>query len=164
MIMRWDGAVGFAGGVVEPEEAADAKAGAVAVRAAAEQALRRELREEVGVTDAGELEHVCTHLTAANGSRSHFWAREIDVEKFIEIESGVRRGMHFGCEVMGAFRAPLFPGQLESFFRSNFPPGALAQLLIFLSKKNLIPAADLEAAVQVRAVDCTRVLLVTCAS
>jgi 8-oxo-dGTP pyrophosphatase MutT (NUDIX family) len=159
MIMRWDGAVGFAGGVVEPEEAADAKAGAVAVRAAAEQALRRELREEVGVTDAGELEHVCTHLTAANGSRSHFWAREVDVEKFIEIESGVRRGMHFGCEVMGAFRAPLFPGQLESFFRSNFPPGALAQLLIFLSKKNLIPAADLEAAVQVRAIDCTRVLL-----
>jgi 8-oxo-dGTP pyrophosphatase MutT (NUDIX family) len=57
MTMRWDGAVGFAGGVVEPDEAADAKAGAVAVRAAAEQALRRELREEVGVTDAGELEH-----------------------------------------------------------------------------------------------------------
>ncbi len=58
MIMRWDGAVGFAGGVVEPDEAADAKAGSVAVRAAAEQALRRELREEVGVTDASELEHV----------------------------------------------------------------------------------------------------------
>jgi 8-oxo-dGTP pyrophosphatase MutT (NUDIX family) len=153
MIMRWDGCVGFAGGDVEAEEAADAKAGAVAVRAAAEKALRRELREEVGVTEAGELEHICTHLTAANGSRSHFWAREVDVEKFIEIESGVRRGMHFGCEVMGAFRAPLFPGQLESFFRSNFPPGAQAQLLIFLSKKNLIPAADLEAAVQVRALE-----------
>lgn len=117
MIMRWDGCVGFAGGDVEVEEAADAKAGAVAVRAAAEKALRRELREEIGVTEAGELEHICTHLTAANGSRSHFWAREVDAEKFIEIESGVRRGMHFGCEVMGGFRAPLFPGQLESFFR-----------------------------------------------
>jgi 8-oxo-dGTP pyrophosphatase MutT (NUDIX family) len=150
MIVRWDGMLGFAGGVVEPEEACDPKDGASAVRAAAEKALRRELREELGVTEAGELEHICTHLTAANGSRSHFWAREVDVEKFIEIESGVRRGMHFGCEVMGAFRAPLFPSQLESFFRSNFPPGALAQLLIFLSKKNMIPVRDLEAAVQVR--------------
>jgi len=149
MIVRWDGMLGFAGGVLEPEEAADVKEGGAAVKAAAEKALRRELREEVGVTEAGELEHICTHLTAANGSRSHFWAREVDEEKFIEIESGVRRGMHFGQEVMGAFRAPLFPTQLESFFRSNFPPGALAQLLIFLSKKNLIPARDLEAAVQV---------------
>jgi 8-oxo-dGTP pyrophosphatase MutT (NUDIX family) len=150
MIVRWDGMLGFAGGVVEAEEASDAKEGAAAARAAAEKALRRELREELGVTDAGPLEHVCTHLTAANGSRSHFFAREVDEEKFIELESGVRRGMHFGCEVMGAFRAPLFPSQLESFFRSNFPPGCLAQLLIFLSKNNLIPSRDLEAAVQVR--------------
>jgi hypothetical protein len=71
--------------------------------------------------------------------------------------------MQFGCEVMGAFRAPLFLGQMESFFRSNFPPGALAQLLIFMLKKQLIPAADLEAAVQMRAIKRTRVLLVMCA-
>jgi 8-oxo-dGTP pyrophosphatase MutT (NUDIX family) len=150
MIVRWDGMLGFAGGVVEEEEAEVALEVAGAVQAAAEKALRRELREEIGLTDAGALEHVCTHLTAANGSRSHFFAREVDEEKFIEIESGARRGMHFGCEVMGVFRAPLFPSQLESFFRSNFPPGALAQLLIFLSKKNLIPVRDLEAAVQVK--------------
>jgi 8-oxo-dGTP pyrophosphatase MutT (NUDIX family) len=159
MIVRWDGMLGFAGGAVEPEEAADAKDGDVAARAAVENALRRELREELGVVEAGDLEHICTHLTAANGSRSHFWAREIDYEKFIEIESGVRRRVHFGSEVMGAFRAPLFPSQLESFFRSNFPPGALAQLLIFLSKKNLIPARELEAAVQV---DFAELLFVGC--
>ena len=92
MIVRWDGMLGFAGGVVEPEEAAGEQGDAVAVRAAVEQALRRELREELGVTEAGALEHICTHLTAANGSRSHFWAREVDEEKFIELESGVRRG------------------------------------------------------------------------
>ena len=37
MIVRWDGMLGFAGGVVEPEEASDPKDGASAVRAAAEK-------------------------------------------------------------------------------------------------------------------------------
>jgi hypothetical protein len=46
MIVRWDGMLGFAGGVVEEEEEADAQEGAGAVRAAAEKALRRELRED----------------------------------------------------------------------------------------------------------------------
>uniref|UniRef100_A0A7S4URW4 U8 snoRNA-decapping enzyme n=2 Tax=Guillardia theta TaxID=55529 RepID=A0A7S4URW4_GUITH len=143
MQVRFDGKLGFFGGIVEPGESM-------------QQALVRELREELNYVASPNLEgfeHVVSHEVPSERMRAHFYAKEVTTEEFFEVERNAHKALHFGSETLGVFRAPLFINDADefgadaagmpNFLRGNFHQAVVEELLCLIARKRLISQAKL---------------------
>jgi U8 snoRNA-decapping enzyme len=147
MQVRFDGKIGFFGGEVEEGETV-------------ENTLARELREELNVSGASPetgFEYLCSHEIASTRTRAHFFAKEVSKEQFFEIEAKAREAQHFGSEVLGTFRAPVFVQESEddealeskglpNFLRSNLHHGVVEELIWLVASKDLVSRKNLQLA------------------
>ena len=144
MQARFDGKLGFFGGLVEEDETV-------------ETTLQRELREELNCSDVTGFEYLCSHEVPADDMRTHFFVKEVSEEAFFQIEADACKAQHFGSEVLGYIRAPLFvnesdqagadPSGLPNFLRSCFHKGVIEELVYLLAARKLLALPKLEKAV-----------------
>lgn len=146
MQVRFDGKLGFFGGHVEEDESM-------------EDTLARELREELNLNGASAetgFEYLCSHEIASTKMRAHFFAKEVTKEEFYEIEGKAREAQHYGSEVLGTFRAPVYVQDdadeeeeglkgtgLPNFLRGNMHQGVMEELVWLIASKELVPRKQL---------------------
>ncbi|XP_018530874.1 U8 snoRNA-decapping enzyme [Lates calcarifer] len=147
MQMRFDGLLGFPGGLVNPAEET------------LEAGLSRELLEEVGVALPVSVEdHVATCFAPASSPSSsssrlilHFYVKKIEEEQIREVErAAASTATDHGLEVLGMVRVPLYTmkggGGLGLFMSHTFIGNARSQLVDALLRFNLIAPKDLHKA------------------
>ncbi|XP_014255064.1 uncharacterized protein LOC106669818 [Cimex lectularius] len=139
MQWRFDGHIGFPGGMVDPGETPV-------------QTINRELVEESGIemnrVVLGPEDLLYVHLSRTTNTLLYFYVKKISLQQIEEIErSTVSRG-DFGREVLGLVRPPLytiadgyrgFPAFLDSPFIGN----AKQQLLLGLLLKNIMSQKEI---------------------
>lgn len=124
MQMRFDGYIGFPGGLIDPEDSDIV------------QGLNRELEEEINL----DKEFFCTQqdyfFTCVCHSRKlvlHFYVKEVSHDQFKAMEQKSLVAEEYGKEVLGIIRPPLYkisPNKgFSVFVQSNFIGNALVQLL-----------------------------------
>ncbi|KAK7476495.1 hypothetical protein BaRGS_00032243 [Batillaria attramentaria] len=144
MQMRFDGVLGFPGGLVEAgEDPADG--------------LNREMQEEIGlnveVHKFTAAHHVQTCLNEKKKLLTHFFAMEVTLEKFSALEANVLQAPEYGIETFGIVRVPLFTmgdglRGLPAFLTNQFAGNARTQLLFGLQYMQLLTAEELQEVVQ----------------
>ncbi|XP_044207061.1 U8 snoRNA-decapping enzyme [Thunnus albacares] len=145
MQMRFDGLLGFPGGLVNLSEET------------LEEGLGRELLEELGVALPISVEdHVDScHAPASSPSSSrlitHFYVKKMEEEQIREVESAAAStATDHGQEVLGMVRVPLYitkgGGGLSSFLSHSFIGNARSQLVDALLRFNLVTPKELHKA------------------
>ncbi|XP_051280046.1 U8 snoRNA-decapping enzyme isoform X2 [Dicentrarchus labrax] len=147
MQMRFDGLLGFPGGLVNPSEET------------LEAGLSRELLEELGVALPISVEdHVDScHAPASSSSSSssqlitHFYVKKMEEEQIREVErAAASTAADHGQEVLGMVRVPLYTmkggGGLASFLSHSFIGNARSQLIDSLLRLNLVAPEELHKA------------------
>jgi U8 snoRNA-decapping enzyme len=90
MQMRFDGLLGFPGGLVDPGENPL-------------QAANRELEEEIGLdmqrVKLSDEDHVISFVNKSKTLVLHFYGRELTLQEFKEIELGNLKAPDYGSEV-----------------------------------------------------------------
>lgn len=91
MQVRFDGTLGFPGGIVDHGETP-------------ESAVGREVSEEVGcdstlITFTTD-DHVITHRSDQTHFCLHFFAKEVSLDQFTQLEANAPQAKHWGVEVM----------------------------------------------------------------
>ncbi|KAM4736812.1 U8 snoRNA-decapping enzyme [Anableps anableps] len=149
MQMRFDGLLGFPGGLVNPSEET------------LEEGLTRELLEELGVAVPVSVEdHVesrfAPSLSATSSSSRlilHFYVKKIKEEQIREIEkAAASTAVDHGLEVLGMVRVPLYStksgGGLSFFLSHSFIGSARSQLVNSLLRLHLVSPGDLQRALR----------------
>nr|XP_046252984.1 U8 snoRNA-decapping enzyme [Scatophagus argus]XP_046252985.1 U8 snoRNA-decapping enzyme [Scatophagus argus] len=146
MQMRFDGLLGFPGGLVNPS------------RETLEAGLSRELLEELGVSLPISIEHHVDSCYAPSSSSSsssrlitHFYVKKMEEDQIIEVERAAASvAADHGQEVLGMVRVPLYTmkgeGGLASFLSHSFIGNARSQLVDSLLRFNLVAADELHKA------------------
>ncbi|KAG5836030.1 hypothetical protein ANANG_G00250290 [Anguilla anguilla] len=142
MQMRFDGFLGFPGGIVNPREES------------LEAGLCRELWEEIGMAlKVGPEDHCSSCLALSPPDLvTHFYTKKLREEEVREVErAAVSSAADHGLEVMGMIRVPLYclkKGEgFPSFLSNSFIDSARSQLLAALRVLGLLSQEELEAAV-----------------
>lgn len=142
MQMRFDGFLGFPGGIVNPSEES------------LEAGLSRELWEEIGMALKVGPEDHCSSCLAVSPPNlvTHFYTKKLREEEVREVErAAVSSAADHGLEVMGMVRVPLYclkKGEgFPSFLSHSFIDSARSQLLTTLRVLGLLSQEELEAAV-----------------
>ncbi|XP_068453822.1 U8 snoRNA-decapping enzyme isoform X2 [Clinocottus analis] len=145
MQMRFDGLLGFPGGIVDPAESLEA-------------GLKRELSEELGVSlSIQEEDHLNSCYGPASPSSSprlitHFYAKKMEEEQIRELErAAVTTATDYGQEVLGMIRVPLYTmedgGGLAPFLSHSFVGNARFQLTASLLRLHLVAPEELRDAI-----------------
>ncbi|XP_064832192.1 U8 snoRNA-decapping enzyme isoform X2 [Oncorhynchus masou masou] len=144
MQMRFDGLLGFPGGLVDPSEES------------LEEGLSRELWEELGFSLSVTLEdHVSScHNPSSSSSHliTHFYARRMEEKEIREVEkAAASTATDHGHEVMGMVRVPLYTlkggeGGLPSFLSHSFIGNSRSQLEDALVRFGLVTPEELQTA------------------
>ncbi|XP_069550224.1 U8 snoRNA-decapping enzyme isoform X1 [Brachyistius frenatus] len=150
MQMRFDGLLGFPGGLVDPLEET------------LEAGLSRELSEELGLALPIVVEdHVESRYAPASSPSSpsssssrlitHFYVKMMEEEQIREVERvAASTATDHGQEVLGMVRVPLYTmkggGGLASFLSHSFIGNARSQLVDSLLRFNLVASGDLHKA------------------
>ncbi|CAG0899316.1 unnamed protein product [Cyprideis torosa] len=146
MQMRFDGYLGFPGGLVDPGEEPL-------------ESLNRELHEEINLdlTKFGVTQdlHICSHVCHKNRVVLHFYLKEIFEADLPSIERSALDAHDYGHEALGTIRVPLFTmgdkyRGFPAFLDQNFVGNSRTQLLLGLEKSGLLSADDLKKAVDSR--------------
>ncbi|XP_045166582.2 U8 snoRNA-decapping enzyme-like [Mercenaria mercenaria] len=99
MQLRFDGLLGFPGGLVDPGE--DPVTG-----------LNREMHEEIALDlnkhSFKDENHSVTFLHEKKKLVLHFYIKEVTLEEFKGIEEKCPQAHEYGIETLGSFRPPLF--------------------------------------------------------
>ncbi|XP_003382758.1 PREDICTED: U8 snoRNA-decapping enzyme-like [Amphimedon queenslandica] len=150
MQMRFDGTLGFSGGMVDEGETV-------------EEACTRECSEELGVSPADltitQDDHVTTHYSDKTHFCLHFFAKEVSLELFHEIEKKATSSKDWGDEVLGIVRCPLhtLPNGLgfPAFLRHSFIGNSKVQLLTSIRERGLLTEEEVQTALKTAGlVDC----------
>ncbi|RVE70196.1 hypothetical protein OJAV_G00062020 [Oryzias javanicus] len=148
MQMRFDGLLGFPGGLVNPEEES------------LEAGLSRELLEELGLeVPITEEDYVETCRAPPLSSKStsrlilHFYVKKMEEEQIREVEkAAASTAVDHGLEVMGKVRVPLFRtthnGGLSFFLSHSFIGSARSQLISSLLRLGLVSPQTMEKALR----------------
>ncbi|KAL2103946.1 hypothetical protein ACEWY4_000814 [Coilia grayii] len=143
MQMRFDGLLGFPGGLVDPS-AESLEAG-----------LSRELKEELGVAvPVSPEDHVVScHAPSCPTLITHFYVKKMEESEIKEVErAAVTMATDHGLEVMGMVRVPLYflkkGGGLPSFLSHSFIGNSRSQLLSALQQFSLLSQGELDEAVR----------------
>ncbi|KAE8293110.1 U8 snoRNA-decapping enzyme [Larimichthys crocea] len=146
MQMRFDGLLGFPGGLVNPS------------KETLEAGLSRELLEELGVALPISIEdHVDScHAPASSPSSpsrliTHFYVKKMEEEQIKEVErAAASTAPDHGQEVLGMVRVPLYTrkggGGLAPFLSHSFIGNARSQLVDSLLRFNLVAPEELHRA------------------
>ena len=138
--MRFDGTLGFPGGILDEGETPH-------------HAATRELAEEVGgvvTVEAGD--HVTTSCSPKTGLCLHFFAKQVSLTVLKEMEEGATNSPDWGHEVLGVLRCPLytlpnglgFPAFLNNYFIGN----TRSQLLTAVSRCGLLTEQEVKVAIE----------------
>ncbi|KAK3927760.1 U8 snoRNA-decapping enzyme [Frankliniella fusca] len=142
MQMRFDGHVGFPGGLIEPGEEVV-------------HGLIREMHEEINLNPENnklsEENHVVSHWSPTEKILLHFYVLEVTPEKLTEIEQGALKSHDYGTEVMGTFRVPLYTMSdghrgFPTFLRNSFVGNAYQQLRRGLLEASIMSEEEIRAA------------------
>ncbi|KAL7864714.1 hypothetical protein AOLI_G00161340 [Acnodon oligacanthus] len=141
MQMRFDGLLGFPGGLVKPSEES------------LESGLSRELQEEVGVAVPVTVDDYVSSRLAPSPPQliTHFYTKKMTEPELVEIEkAAVANAVDHGLEVLGMVRVPLYTlrngGGLPWFLSHSFISNSRAQLLGALQRLGLVPQGALDEA------------------
>ncbi|XP_029911558.1 U8 snoRNA-decapping enzyme [Myripristis murdjan] len=145
MQMRFDGLLGFPGGLVNPSEET------------LEAGLTRELLEELGVALPVSVEdHVASCFAPTSSPSSsrlilHFYVKKIEEEQIKEVErAAASTATDHGHEVLGMVRVPIYSFKsgagLPSFLSHSFIGNARSQLLDALLRFKLVTPEELHRA------------------
>ena len=140
--MRFDGYLGFPGGLVDPGETPV-------------EAVNRELKEEVGIEQqiVSEQHHQFTHVNKKQNFILHFYAVEVSKSEILEFEKNSLTAHDHGEESLGMVQVPLYTmgdayRGFPSFLNNNFVGNAKYQLvetlvnLKILTKEYVIQALN----------------------
>ncbi|KAK2851027.1 hypothetical protein Q5P01_007303 [Channa striata] len=145
MQMRFDGLLGFPGGIVDPS------------KETLEAGLTRELLEELGVAIPISVEdHVETYYAPASSPSPsqlilHFYVKKMEEEQIMELEkAAASTAVDHGEEVLGMVRVPLYTTKggvgLPAFLSHSFIGNARSQLVQSLLRLNLVSSWELHKA------------------
>ncbi|XP_065142129.1 U8 snoRNA-decapping enzyme [Paramisgurnus dabryanus] len=143
MQMRFDGLLGFPGGLVNPS------------KETLEAGLSRELHEEVGVAIPVGVDNHISSCLAPSCPRliTHFYIKKMTEAELREIEkAAVATATDHGLEVLGMVRVPLYflknGGGLPYFLSHSFISNSRAQLISALQRCGLVSQGNLDKAVR----------------
>lgn len=105
MQMRFDGALGFPGGIVTEDDTKSIDSCTVI------DGLNRELVEETNLDDSffiTRADHCLTHFHKGQNACYHFFSKEVTEEQFIEIERKSLNAEYFGKEVSSFVNTKLY--------------------------------------------------------
>ncbi|XP_027026118.1 U8 snoRNA-decapping enzyme isoform X3 [Tachysurus fulvidraco] len=156
MQMRFDGLLGFPGGVTGNLESITWNSRLVKPsEESLEAGLSRELQEELGAAVSVSVnDYVSSHLAQSPPSLIlHFYCKKITESELLEIEkAAVSNAVDHGFEVLGLTRVPLYTlrngGGLPWFLSHSFISNSRAQLLEALQRLELVSPRNLEEAVK----------------
>uniref|UniRef100_T1JIE0 U8 snoRNA-decapping enzyme n=1 Tax=Strigamia maritima TaxID=126957 RepID=T1JIE0_STRMM len=139
MQMRFDGQIGFPGGLVNPgEKPVDA--------------VNREMREEIDLDlskhRATDESHVMSHVDHKTKLVTHFFAIEVNLDEFLVIEKRCLDAEDYGEESLGVLRACLYTMAdkirgFPSFLKQNFVGCCKEQLCQGLRTCNIMTEEEI---------------------
>ncbi|OQV25086.1 putative U8 snoRNA-decapping enzyme [Hypsibius exemplaris] len=149
MQMRFDGKLGFPGGVVSDQAIPDTTL---------EDGLNREMEEELALDMSrfafSKKHYVVSHFCPKANLILNFYAQEVTEQEFKEIEGNALRAEEYGHECLGIVRIPLFTLQdghngLPVFLQNQFAGTSILQVIVGLCTHNLMKPDELNTAMAV---------------
>lgn len=131
IINRWDGVMGFIGGMVDKNESL-------------EEAAKREVFEEIGHKLDANLEPIVAHDIGP--ITTHVFGCELSSEEIIHIHKDASLAEDFGSEITGAFLPHLIDydaetknrkGGIAELLKGSMAPSLREELVHFLLKKKI---------------------------
>jgi U8 snoRNA-decapping enzyme len=153
MQVRFDGCIGFPGGMVDEDitgiSSHQAKEKVIS-------AVTRELAEEMNVDFTRHVitkdDYMCTYRHPSKKLFLHFFTFEMSLDSLREIENMALKSMDYGNEVMGILRVPLYTMNdgyrgFPAFLNQNFIQCSRQQLIQGLEVKKILTKNEIDEAV-----------------
>ncbi|XP_021954735.1 U8 snoRNA-decapping enzyme isoform X2 [Folsomia candida] len=151
MQMRFDGCLGFPGGIVDDRiEDMDPDVAMGFVTAGLNRELVEEVNADLSIVKVTGRDYVYTlsdkvpYVTqlVVEPTLCHFFTKEVELSQFEDLERAALSAKDFGDEVMGHIRVPLYTMDdgkrgYPEFLKNNFIGQAKAQLIRGLSHINI---------------------------
>ena len=150
MHWRFDGKLGYPGGIIDPGETIIE---GVEREILEETNLKMKLTPDDFVASMEQEYKAIRHGKEYEKIKLYFFAKEIDEKSFLKFEDESRQAKHFGIEILGHIRAPLYRLRqtegLPRFLTNSFAGTAKAQLLLAICKNNLLAIDEIISAYKV---------------
>ncbi|THD20362.1 Nudix (Nucleoside diphosphate linked moiety X)-type motif 16 [Fasciola hepatica] len=140
MQMRFDGCLGFPGGLVDPEDNS------------IEDGLNREITEEMGASSPALFfsrnDFAFKHLSKSTNYLLYFYVKRVPPEEYGFLERCVLNAREYGKETLGIIRVPCYTMDdgfkgLPTFFNNRFAGNAKLQLILGLLKAEILSLDEL---------------------
>lgn len=146
MHLRFDGYLGFPGGLIESDES---------IISGVSREVEEELCIESSALELSAQDFVCGMKLGDKRKEKkwlslYFFSKELKQKDFLQMEEKARQAQHFGTEILGNIRVPLHDYRQSDgfprFLTHAFAGTAKQQLLLSLYKTGLLTQAQLQSA------------------